>query len=518
MRLVRLPWRRPRVFLSSTSLDLAEHRRAVAETLRKAGLDVVTMDQFPAMASSGHAGSAEMVARTDALFGIYARRYGTVGPDGVSVTEHEYNTAAALKLPRICFVLRDTAEWPEVYTETGAGRTALDAFLARVRADVTVGWFESLTDLEAIAAASASEYRGDARRREWIRFGAVVIVLLMLAAAGLASFLIGQARVNLTREAEYSVPAPDSGFESVAARPESRDIATGHEDGRILLWPPEGAGRDIARAPVNARRIAFLNQNTIVAAGGNLIAAYGLDSKGPLWQHEEKAQLREIVVSPSAPHIAFGTIDGTVGILSADGKLLHRHVQPTDLLPNRGDFGQVTGLDYSPDGTRLVIAYLNGPLALLDTARQRFLSVVEEPSPGANTAVNFADNATVVLAHQRNLMGTTNVVSVFSPVEASTHVTESDNIFSVLEPITARRLLIANWSGHVTLWDLSRRTLLSGYFVHNSSASSDEFILDGTVRATGEIDLVTGRRLIRLRERWQTIGGYPLGWLTRFVP
>jgi len=89
-RLVRPPWRRSRAFLSSTSLDLAEHRRAVASTLRDAGLDVITMDQFPAMASSGLAGSAEMVSRVDVLFGIYARRYGTPGPDGVSITEHEY--------------------------------------------------------------------------------------------------------------------------------------------------------------------------------------------------------------------------------------------------------------------------------------------------------------------------------------------------------------------------------------------------------------------------------------------
>src|SRR5262245_40364364 len=125
-RFFRLPWRRPKAFLSSTSQDLEVWRGRVAEILRDAGLDVTTMAQFPAMARTAATGSTDFVRRCDVLFGIYARRYGTVSSDGRSITELEYSAARESGIPRICFLLRETASWPTTVTEAEPGRTKIE--------------------------------------------------------------------------------------------------------------------------------------------------------------------------------------------------------------------------------------------------------------------------------------------------------------------------------------------------------------------------------------------------------
>ena len=50
--------KRKRVFISSTSVDLAEWRAGVADVLVKMGLEVIRMEDFPAIGKSAGLGSA----------------------------------------------------------------------------------------------------------------------------------------------------------------------------------------------------------------------------------------------------------------------------------------------------------------------------------------------------------------------------------------------------------------------------------------------------------------------------
>ena len=83
--------------ISSTALDLPEHRAAVREACRGAGVFPIGMEQLPARDASGVAVSLEMVEKADIYLGIYAWRYGWV-PDGKgSTTEMKFDHAVKRK-------------------------------------------------------------------------------------------------------------------------------------------------------------------------------------------------------------------------------------------------------------------------------------------------------------------------------------------------------------------------------------------------------------------------------------
>ncbi|MFY9618918.1 MAG: DUF4062 domain-containing protein [Pyrinomonadaceae bacterium] len=87
--------------ISSTALDLPEHRAAVKEACIAAGFFPIGMEHLPARDASGIKVSLEMVDRADLYLGIYAWRYGWVpdfdNPKKISITEMEFDRAIERK-------------------------------------------------------------------------------------------------------------------------------------------------------------------------------------------------------------------------------------------------------------------------------------------------------------------------------------------------------------------------------------------------------------------------------------
>src|ERR1700694_3607494 len=90
-----------KVYLSSTLWDLAKHRRAAANALRKIRYDVIRMEDYPARAQHTRAGCEADVDECDIYIGIFAWRYGYVpeqdNPERKSITELEYRRADGKK-------------------------------------------------------------------------------------------------------------------------------------------------------------------------------------------------------------------------------------------------------------------------------------------------------------------------------------------------------------------------------------------------------------------------------------
>src|ERR671920_2356810 len=84
--------------ISSTALDLPEHRALVHKACLEAGVFPIGMEQLPARDATGIAASLEMVEQADIYIGVYAFRYGWV-PDGqdISITEMEFDRAVERK-------------------------------------------------------------------------------------------------------------------------------------------------------------------------------------------------------------------------------------------------------------------------------------------------------------------------------------------------------------------------------------------------------------------------------------
>jgi hypothetical protein len=100
-----------KVFLSSTWMDLKEHRRAVVdalERLRHQGRDVqwLGMEAFGARDELPADACLQFVEQADVYVGIFGVRYGSRDPrSGLSMTEAEYRHAVELGRPRLLFIV-----------------------------------------------------------------------------------------------------------------------------------------------------------------------------------------------------------------------------------------------------------------------------------------------------------------------------------------------------------------------------------------------------------------------------
>ncbi|HYV23766.1 MAG TPA: DUF4062 domain-containing protein [Pyrinomonadaceae bacterium] len=92
--------------ISSTSIDLPEHRREVLEACLREGIFPIGMEHLPARDADAMRVSLEMVDKADIYIGIYAWRYGHI-PEGhdISITEMEFNRAVDRKIPILVFLI-----------------------------------------------------------------------------------------------------------------------------------------------------------------------------------------------------------------------------------------------------------------------------------------------------------------------------------------------------------------------------------------------------------------------------
>ena len=106
------------IFLSSTSEDLKDYRRTVADTLGRLGQFAVRMESFGAKPNKPLPKCREEVARSDALIVIVGHRYGWVPPkqdggDGKrSITWWEVTWALEEQKPVYAFLIDPAAPWP----------------------------------------------------------------------------------------------------------------------------------------------------------------------------------------------------------------------------------------------------------------------------------------------------------------------------------------------------------------------------------------------------------------------
>lgn len=146
------------VMISSTILDLPDHRREVREACLRQDMFPLMMESLPASDSDAIRVSLEMVERADLYIGIFAYRYGHI-PSGhtISLTEMEYNRACARGIPRLIFVIDEDHLVKHKDVECGIGEQRLQGLLNRI--DSVWARFLSPADLRAHVIDSLSRIR-----------------------------------------------------------------------------------------------------------------------------------------------------------------------------------------------------------------------------------------------------------------------------------------------------------------------------------------------------------------------
>jgi Domain of unknown function (DUF4062) len=137
-----------RTFISSTYLDLVDHRRVVANALERLGQTAGRMEVFGARPNEPTVACFDEIQRCDLFVGIYAYRYGYV-PEGAetSITEQEFDRARQLSKPIFCFVIDEGHPWLPRLMEGEPGRSKLMVFKERVSRSYVQDSFTTPDDL-----------------------------------------------------------------------------------------------------------------------------------------------------------------------------------------------------------------------------------------------------------------------------------------------------------------------------------------------------------------------------------
>lgn len=155
--------------ISSTILDLPEHRKEVMDACLSQRIFPVMMEYLPASDSEAISISLEMVDEADLYLGVFGHRYGYVpkdrNPDRIGVTEMEYNRAVERKIPRFIFVMDEGHPITIRDVEKGSGEIKLADFLERVKKENVVKFFKSPVDLRAHVINSVSQKREPNRKK-----------------------------------------------------------------------------------------------------------------------------------------------------------------------------------------------------------------------------------------------------------------------------------------------------------------------------------------------------------------
>jgi hypothetical protein len=152
----------PRVYLSSTFGDLAEHREAVIDSIVRVGAVSVAMEQFGASSAPPLEVCKEYLLDSDVMVLLLGHRYGAVLPGAeTSVTEFEYHTARAYAKPVLAFVVDPKYPWPPQFIDGGEAGERLATFKARLLSELVVGYFTSPSDLAVRVVQALHAFRSE---------------------------------------------------------------------------------------------------------------------------------------------------------------------------------------------------------------------------------------------------------------------------------------------------------------------------------------------------------------------
>lgn len=148
-----------KAFLSSTYVDLRDHRRAAAEALERLGHRIIKMETFGSRPEEPQTACLREVEASDYMVGIYAHRYGFI-PAGraVSITEEEFEHARRTSKPVFCFSVNDDYPWPPKHVEGEPGRTKLLDFKQKIGNLLIRDTFSTPDDLAYRVATAVGRY------------------------------------------------------------------------------------------------------------------------------------------------------------------------------------------------------------------------------------------------------------------------------------------------------------------------------------------------------------------------
>lgn len=147
--------KRYQVFVSSTYTDLQDERKNVTQTLMEMDCIPAGMELFPAVDEGQWDFIKKVIDDCDYYILIIGGRYGTLGGEGISYTEKEYDYAVEKGIKVIAFVHGSPDEISTAKSELSPElREKLNSFRGKVTAGRLVKYWNSASELPGLVSLS----------------------------------------------------------------------------------------------------------------------------------------------------------------------------------------------------------------------------------------------------------------------------------------------------------------------------------------------------------------------------
>lgn len=174
------------IYLSSTYEDLKDYRRAVYEALRKAGHQVIAMEDYVATDQRPVNKCLKDVELADIYVGFFAFRYGYIpplqhnNPDGLSITELEFQHAEQLGKICLAFLADQKAggfpvEFVDSFTGDGSHGQQIKRLRDYLGCEKTTSFFSGAHHLASLVLAAVSKHFQENTRSESVVSKDIVI-------------------------------------------------------------------------------------------------------------------------------------------------------------------------------------------------------------------------------------------------------------------------------------------------------------------------------------------------------
>jgi len=140
--------RRHQVFISSTFVDLKKERAEIVQALLELDCFPAGMEIFPAATDAAWDLIKGVIDDSDYYCLIVGGRYGSLGEEGISYTEKEYDYATSIGKPVVAFLHKNPGAIPQELSELNEqGRQKLSAFRSKVEAAHHCKYWETADEL-----------------------------------------------------------------------------------------------------------------------------------------------------------------------------------------------------------------------------------------------------------------------------------------------------------------------------------------------------------------------------------
>ena len=477
------------------------------------------------MARAAADGSRQMVKRSDAFIGIYARRYGSLHHDGRAIIEHEYDEATEAGMPKLCFILDESAPWPAELTESEPATLRLKAFLQRVQTDVIVARFRDYQDLESSVVAAVDEFLGRYQRRRQRRrlaFAGGTLGVVLLFSAGVIQFA-----AEPTLEARTAVQFPNhSDLSLVASAPNGSVCVVADRNGTFYQVDHGNKVLPMAHNGPEIRDLGFDRTSGVL-----VVLQRASDTQpGTISYWNGARRVRQITLpdqsdlvlsvfgfSPVEPSGILVDGDGSFRVFSMTGELSSPRRIPEELISEHGRAPlRPQSVSYSSDGTLVSIAYLFGPLVLFEPKTARFTLVKLPQATRSLRAATVVGNRWLVFSTESQAENATFELGMHNIRKGITEIipgSVTDNVYWQIAPIGSRFLLSSNWSGEVAIWDVANRAKLSSSFTDTFSEKTRMLYDLDLNDDSGWVCAVSETQFYRWRIRWRSLQNLPVPWL-----